>query len=116
MSGKSGTIEKQTENIRKVIDQFPWAMRFTNIDVNERVNLYNKTIKNIILNYIPHETIPCDDRDLPWINKGIKGLIHEKKQVFKSYRRHKINTSSLYQFELLQSKLNSLIEKSKLNY
>ena len=28
------------ENIREVIDQFPWAMRFTNINVNERVNLF----------------------------------------------------------------------------
>ena len=91
-------------------------MRFTNIDVNEKVHLFSKTIKNIILNYIPHETITCDDRDLPWINKSIKELIQEKNQAFKSYRQHKINTFSLYQFELLQSKLNSLIEKPKLNY
>ena len=40
-------------------------MRLTNIDVNKRVNLFNKTIKNIILNYIPRETITCDDRDPP---------------------------------------------------
>ena len=38
-------------------------MRFTNIDVNEKVNLFNKTMKNIILSYIPHETITCNDRD-----------------------------------------------------
>ena len=30
------------ENIRKPIDPFPWAMRFTNIDVKEKVNLFNK--------------------------------------------------------------------------
>ena len=64
-NGKSGIIKKQTENIRKAIDQFPWAMRFTNIDINEKVNLFNKTIKNIIRNYIPHKTITCDDRDPP---------------------------------------------------
>ena len=28
------------ENIGKPIDQFPWAMRFTNIGVNEKVNLF----------------------------------------------------------------------------
>ena len=48
MNGKSGIIKKKKENIRKAIDQFPWAMRFTNIDVNEKGNLFNKTIKNII--------------------------------------------------------------------
>ena len=51
------------ENIRKAIDQFPWAKRFTNIGVNEKVNLFNKTIKNIIRNYIPYETINCNDRE-----------------------------------------------------
>ena len=69
--------KENIEKIRKAIDRFPWAMRFTNIDVNEKVNLFNKTIKNIILNYIPHETITCNDRDPSWMNK----LIHEKNQA-----------------------------------
>ena len=33
------------ENIRKAIGQFLWIMRFKNIDVNKKVNLFNKTIK-----------------------------------------------------------------------
>ena len=52
-------------------------MRFTNIHVNEKVNLFNKTIKKVILKYIPHETNTCDDRDPPWITKDIEELIHE---------------------------------------
>ena len=104
------------ENIRKAIDQFPWATRFTNIDINEKLNLFNKTIKNIIRNYIPHETITCDDRDPPWINKDIEELIHENNQAYKSYHQNKNNIFSVHQFEILQSKLNSLIEKSKSNY
>ena len=47
------------------MDQFPWTMHFTNVDVNEKVNLFSKTIKNIIRNYIPHETVTCDDRNPP---------------------------------------------------
>ena len=90
-------------------------MRFTNIDVNEQVNLFNKTIKNI-WNYIPHEAITCDDRDPPGINKDIKELIHEKNQAYRSYRHNKNYILSVHQFQLLQSKLNSLIEKSKSNY
>ena len=39
------------------------------------VHLFNKTIKNILSNYIPHETISSDDRDPPWINSKIKQLI-----------------------------------------
>ena len=73
-------------------------------------------MKNIIRNYTPHETITCDDRDPPWTNKDIKELIHEKNQAYKSYRQNKKSIFSAHQFELLQSKLNSLIEKSKSNY
>ena len=31
--------------------------------------MFNKTIKNIMSNYIPHETIIYDDRDPPSINR-----------------------------------------------
>ena len=34
-----------------------------------------KHILNIIQNFIPHETIICDDRDPPWINKELKKLM-----------------------------------------
>ena len=47
--------------------------------MDEKVNIFNVTIKNILSNYIPHETITCGDRDPPWINKNIKQLILEKK-------------------------------------
>ena len=50
------------ESIRKAIGQCPWVIRFTNIAVNEKMNLFNKTIKNIILNYIAHGAITFDDR------------------------------------------------------
>ena len=45
------------ENIRKAIS-----------DINEKVFLLNKPIKNIVCNYIPCETIICNDRDPLWIN------------------------------------------------
>ena len=77
---------------------------------------FNKIIKNIIRNYIPHGTITRDDWDRPWINKYIAELIHDKNQAHKSYLQNKNNTFFVHQFELLQSMLNPLIEKSKCNY
>ena len=85
-------------------------------NVNEKVNLFNETIRYITGNYISHEAITCNDRVLPWINKDIKELIHEKNQAYKSYRQNRNNIFSIHQFELLQSKLNFPIEKSKSNY
>ena len=81
----------------------------------EKVNLFNKSIKNIILTYIPHETSVCNDRDPPSINKNIRELIHDKSHAYKSYHQDKNNAFSLHQFQFLQSKLNSLIKNFKLN-
>ena len=62
--------------IRRSFNQFTWDNRFSNLDVNRKVHLFKRTVKNILTLYrIPHETVICDDRDPPWINSKIKGLI-----------------------------------------
>ena len=60
------------DHIRKAINESPWERKFKYNSMNEKVSIFNATIKNILSNYIPHETITCDDRDPPWINKSIK--------------------------------------------
>ena len=44
--------------------------------------MFNKTVKNIMSNYIPHKTITCYDRDPSWINKDIKQLILDKNHAY----------------------------------
>ena len=41
--------------IQQAIEQFSWEKLFRNLNVNEMVSLFNKTIKNILSNYIPQE-------------------------------------------------------------
>ena len=78
--------------------------------------LFNKTIKNIVCNYIPHEIIICNDRDPTWIDKNIKKLINDKNRAYTSYCLNENNSSTFQNLQFLQSILNSLIEKSKLKY
>ena len=61
--------DANTEPIRRVVDQFNWQKPFLNKNVNEKVNIFNETILNILKNFISHETLLCDDRDPPWFNK-----------------------------------------------
>ena len=67
-----------TERIRRDIDQFDWLRALCNVNVDEKVYFFTKTLPNIIQNFIPHEIIICDDRDPSWINKEIKKLMAEK--------------------------------------
>ena len=56
------------------------------MNVNDMVHLFNRTIKNILRNFIPHETITCDDRDPLWINSLIRRLIQDKNEAYKRFK------------------------------
>ena len=59
------------------------------------VSVCINTIKNIIENLILLETIICDDRDLPWMNKKKKKTVHEQNSLYKDY--HKNNNTKIFQ-------------------
>ena len=78
--------------------------------------MFNKTIKNIMSNHILHETIICDDRDPPWINKDLKQLILDKNHAYKSYIRNDKSLQFFNQLQFLQTKSRSLVKESKNQY
>ena len=67
-------------------------------------------------NYIPHETITCDDRKPPWIDEKTKKLVPHKNCTFNSYSRDKNNTDLFKKFLSPQAHLKTSIEESKQNY
>ena len=71
--------EVNTRPIRRAINEFNWEREFSNINVNEKVDIFNRTILNILSNFIPHETIVCNDKDPLRFNNRIKTLLKEKK-------------------------------------
>ena len=77
------------------------------------VFLFNRTIKNILSNYIPHEIIICDDQDPPWINNRVKELINEKNDTFQCYLHSNKDPKLFNEVEYLQNELKSLIEAKK---
>ena len=80
--------------IKNVITDFSWEKAFENLSVDEKVSLFNKTIKNILSNYVPHETTTIDDRDPPWFNKNVvKPLIDEKNKTWGFYIQSNKNDS-----------------------
>ena len=51
------------------------------------VHLFNRTIENILRNFIPYATITCDNRDPPWINSSIRRLIQDKNEAYKRFKK-----------------------------
>ena len=71
-----------------------WEKGFSIIDVDKMVYTFNKTIISILFNFIRHETILSDDRNSPWMNKEVKKLIQQKKNI--SFVSVEIITTSSY--------------------
>ena len=108
--------QANSELVRRAISSFKCDRTFLNTNVNEKVSIFTSTVMNILSNFIPHETIACDDKDPAWFNKAIKFLIQEKKDTFKKYRKSNNNIQLLQRLRLLQEKLNSFISVSKQSY
>ena len=104
------------EFIRQAIENFDWNGALENVSLNRQVSIFNNTILNMISNFIPHETIICDDRDPPWINSKIKKIIHEKNKEHKKYINTKSNCLLPQNINILQDQIKTLIDILKQNY
>ena len=63
--------EANTDLIRRAISNFNWEKAFYNTNVAKKVYIFNKTILNVLSNYIPHETLTCDVKDPPLFIKNL---------------------------------------------
>ena len=105
-----------TALIRRAIDQFDWLRALSNVDVDEKVYFFTKMLLNIIQNFIPPETIICDDRDPRWANKEIKKLMTEKNLAFKPCCCSNRSMFLLEKYKALRYQLHISIEELKEYY
>ena len=80
------------------------------------MSIFNNTINNVLSNFIPHETITCDDEKPPWFNKNIINLIKDKNIFYKSHTANQNSTDKKEAIKTLQNKLTSTIENAKSEY
>ena len=104
------------DHIKRAVEQFLGEKSFRNLRINEMVYLFNKTIKNILSNYIPHETITCNDRDPPSINNKIKQLIQEISNTYRNCILSSKNPQIFEKVKYLQNQLKRLTEDNKKRY
>ena len=101
--------------IQQAIREFTWERAFHR--KNEKVPILSNTINNVLsLNFIPHETITCDDKKPPWCNKNIINLIRNKNIFYKSHTANENSTDKKEAIKALQKKLTSTNENAKSEY
>ena len=58
-----------------------WEAMFANKSVHDQVSIFNKTLINVFLNFIPNKTVVFDDKDLPWVNEILENKIKWKNEI-----------------------------------
>ena len=102
--------------IKRAIHEFIWKRALSNLNVDEQVTVFNRTILNILKNFIPHETIVCDSKDPPWFNKRIKSLIQEGTLLIETFRKNRNNVEIIACFNKFNNRLALLINTAKQNF
>ena len=83
------------DHVKKAKNRFQWEKSFQNMNVNDMVHLFNRNIKNILYNFIPHEIITSDDRNPSWINSSIRRLIKNKNEAYSALKEATTRVSTL---------------------
>ena len=102
--------------IRRVIYEFNWKRALPNLNIDEQVTVFNRTILNILRNFTPHETIVCDDKNPSWFNIRIKSLIQEGTLLIETFRKNRNNVEIITCLNNLNDGLALLINTTKQNY
>ena len=96
--------EVETDVIRRAVNDFNWERAFSNTNVNQKVCIFNKSVLNVLSNFIPHG-----------LSLGLSLFYRPKIKCSKIIERKK-NIKLLNKLNCLQERLNWLITKSKNNY
>ena len=80
--------EAKSDLIRRVLNGFNWEGASPNTNVNEKMCIFNKSVLNVLSNFIPREMISCDDKDPPWFKSRIKSILPHKNKIFRNYRKN----------------------------
>ena len=73
------------------------------MNVNGMVHLFNRTIKNILHNFVLLQIIPCDDRDPPWDDSSMRRLIQDRNEADMLFKRSNNNCQLFEKFQSVQN-------------
>ena len=108
--------EANADHISRSLELFDWENAFLNCAIDEQVAIFNRTINNVISNFIPHELKTFDDKDPPWITNNIKQLIKEKEIMFNFFLENPLNDLLRQSVNQIQESIIIELENAKQNY
>ena len=100
----------------KAISHFNWQGSFTNLPINEQVNLFNSALMNIFSSFTSNKRVTFNYQDPPWSGEKIKAKIELKNRGYKEYIKNGRLEVLYYLLQNLTSEISFYILKCKNDY
>ena len=104
----------QSESIVRAMEAFPWATELNKLtNPTQQVCLLNKTILNIMENFIPNEGKVIRPRDPPWFTKDIRSRLKKHNRLYKKFKSNGFKDEDKIAVDTSKSEINRIILDSK---
>jgi len=105
------------ELIVRTIAEFPWALHLNKyLNPNTQVEFLNKTILNIMNNFIPSSMFRSKIDEPKWYSKEIKNLLRKQRKIYKNYRINGFKVEDKFKVDSIKEECYQAISASKERY
>ena len=105
------------EAIKKAISSFPWAENLVKLqNPTLQVSLLNKTILNIMSNFVPNEVKTFRPADPPWYTSFTKNLLKKHNKMYRRYKDNGFTENDKKALEDSKLQISSHILEAKEKY
>ena len=103
--------------LKRSIGNLNWENLFNqNPDPNWQVQIFTKTLCNIISNFIPNKFVRIIPKDPPWITNHLKSMLKKQNCLYKNYKRHGYKTDDKIRVDLYNKECKNAVEFAKQSY
>ena len=97
--------------IRRAINEFEWVTKLRNYrNPNDQVDLLNKSILNIMSNFVPNEVKTVCPRDPEWLDSDIKKSLRNQNKI---YKRNGYKNEDKVIMDILRNECHEAITNAK---
>ena len=105
-----------TNAIKQSISCFDWTRKLANRDPSWQIALFNKTLLNIMSNFIPNEYTKVQPKDPPWINNTLRRMIKRQNRQYKNFVNHGCKSEDKVRVDNFRKECFEAVNKSKEQY
>ena len=84
--------------------------------MHTQVKVFNETLSNLFMNFVPNKLITVDDGDPPWVTENIKKLSKNKSKLYKLYIKSGRKIGVYEKLLNMTNNITTEISNSKKNY